>query len=110
MEFKAIQSVYTECEYLVFTELNFLRKGNSKIKNDKCFSRKNKDMTLSEFKWIWYMEFGHRMWGRAIGTVFAVPAAYFWVKGMLSKSMKIRVAGFGFLIGAQVSDNSISFK
>ncbi|XP_044764251.1 cytochrome c oxidase assembly protein COX15 homolog [Coccinella septempunctata] len=65
------------------------------------FKIKNRDMSLSEFKWIWYMEFGHRMWGRAIGTAFALPAAYFWFKGMLCKRMKIRVAAFGLLIGAQ---------
>lgn len=58
-------------------------------------------MTLKEFKFIWMMEYGHRMWGRAIGAVFAIPAIYFWSKGYLAKGMKIRVAIFGALIGAQ---------
>ena len=26
------------------------------------FKYKNADITMSDFKWIWYMEYGHRMW------------------------------------------------
>ncbi|XP_033340830.1 heme A synthase COX15 [Megalopta genalis] len=61
----------------------------------------NHDMTLEEFKRIWWMEYLHRMWGRLIGGVFIVPATYFWAKGMLSLAMKIRVAALGSLIGLQ---------
>ncbi|GLV31932.1 uncharacterized protein CBL_07691 [Carabus blaptoides fortunei] len=65
------------------------------------FKIKNPDMTLSQFKWIWYMEFGHRMWGRAIGAFFLLPAAFFWARGMLKPGMKPRVLAFGTLIGLQ---------
>lgn len=41
------------------------------------------------------------MWGRAIGAFFALPAAYFWYRGYLNRSMKIRTIIFGALIGAQ---------
>lgn len=58
-------------------------------------------MTLKEFKFIWHMEYGHRMWGRAIGAFYAIPAAYFWYKGYFNRSMKIRVLAFGALIGVQ---------
>lgn len=58
-------------------------------------------MTLKEFKFIFHMEYGHRMWGRAIGAFYALPAAYFWFKGYFPRSMKIRVLAFGTLIGAQ---------
>ncbi len=34
-------------------------------------------MTLEEFKGIYYMEWAHRAWGRAIGVAFAVPFAAF---------------------------------
>lgn len=37
----------------------------------------NKDMTLDQFKWIWYMEFAHRTLGRTIGVLFFIPAAFF---------------------------------
>uniref|UniRef100_A0A182RPD4 Cytochrome c oxidase assembly protein subunit 15 n=1 Tax=Anopheles funestus TaxID=62324 RepID=A0A182RPD4_ANOFN len=65
------------------------------------FKLKNQDITLQEFKLIWYMEYGHRMWGRAIGAFYAIPALYFWTKGYFNKAMKIRVLAFGALIGAQ---------
>ncbi|XP_035898794.1 cytochrome c oxidase assembly protein COX15 homolog [Anopheles stephensi] len=65
------------------------------------FKLKNQDITLQEFKLIWYMEYGHRMWGRAIGAFYAIPAAYFWSKGYFNKAMKTRVLVFGALIGAQ---------
>lgn len=47
------------------------------------------------------MEYAHRMWGRCIGAVFAIPAVYFWSRGYLSKVMKIRVFAYGTLIGLQ---------
>lgn len=58
-------------------------------------------MTLAEFKRIWWMEYAHRMWGRLIGAVFAIPASYFWIKGMFTPAMKARVLVFGSLIGMQ---------
>ncbi|XP_072743853.1 heme A synthase COX15 [Anoplolepis gracilipes] len=61
----------------------------------------NMNMTLEEFKRIWWMEYMHRMWGRLIGAVFIIPATYFWFKGMLKRGMKIRVVALGSLIGLQ---------
>lgn len=58
-------------------------------------------ITLEEFKFIWHMEYGHRMWGRLIGTVFVIPAAIFWRKGLFNSAMKKRVLLFGTLIGCQ---------
>ncbi|XP_025071396.1 cytochrome c oxidase assembly protein COX15 homolog, partial [Alligator sinensis] len=48
----------------------------------------NRHMTLAEFKFIWYMEYSHRMWGRGVGLLYVLPAAYFWKKGWLSRPMK----------------------
>lgn len=62
---------------------------------------KNREMTLSEFKFIYHMEYGHRMWGRAIGAFFAIPAVYFWARGYLNRGLKIRTVAFGTLIGLQ---------
>lgn len=58
-------------------------------------------MSLSEFKFIYHMEYGHRMWGRAIGAFFALPAIYFWSRGYLNRALKIRTLVFGTLIGLQ---------
>lgn len=62
------------------------------------FKVRNKDMTIEEFKWIWYMEYAHRMWGRAIGAFFLFPASYFWYRGWFNKGMKIRTTVFGSLL------------
>lgn len=62
---------------------------------------KNKEITLNEFRTIWYMEYAHRTWGRFIGAYFALPAAYFWYRGYFNKGMKIRTGVFGALIGIQ---------
>ncbi|OCT70129.1 cytochrome c oxidase assembly protein COX15 homolog [Xenopus laevis] len=58
----------------------------------------NHDMTLNEFKFIWFMEYSHRMWGRAVGLAYILPAVYFWRKGWFSRGMKGRVLGLcGFV-------------
>nr|XP_044636776.1 cytochrome c oxidase assembly protein COX15 homolog [Equus asinus] len=62
----------------------------------------NHDMTLAEFKFIWYMEYSHRMWGRLVGLVYILPAAYFWRKGWLSRAMKGRVLALCGLVCFQL--------
>ena len=49
------------------------------------------------------MEWGHRIWGRLVGLVFAIPAVVFWKKGMIAKAMKKRIFIYGGLIALQVS-------
>lgn len=60
-----------------------------------------KEMTLSDFKFIFYMEWAHRMWGRTTGMVFLLPAIYFLRKGWVSKALKPRLAVFAGLLGFQ---------
>lgn len=57
---------------------------------------------MEQFKFIWHMEYGHRMWGRAIGAAFLIPAVYFWARGRFTPGLKKRVAAFGTLILSQV--------
>lgn len=58
----------------------------------------NHDMTLPEFKFIFYMEWGHRMWGRLVGLAYILPTMYFWKKGYFNRSMKGKVLGLcGFV-------------
>jgi cytochrome c oxidase assembly protein subunit 15 len=64
-------------------------------------------MTLNEFKFIFYMEWSHRMWGRATGLVFLLPAAYFWSKGYFNSGMKKRVGVFSLLLGFQGKFNNL---
>ena len=42
--------------------------------------QQRKTMTLQEFQYIYYWEWGHRMLGRTAGVCFAVPFAYFTVR------------------------------
>lgn len=61
-------------------------------------NRMNHDMTLTEFKFIFYMEWAHRMWGRLVGLAYILPTMYFWKKGYFNRSMKARVLGLcGFV-------------
>lgn len=48
----------------------------------------NFDMTLSEFKFIYFMEYTHRLLGRLIGLFFFLPLAFFWIRGQFSPSTK----------------------
>lgn len=43
----------------------------------------NRGMTLAEFQGIFWWEWSHRLLGRAIGVVFALPLIVFWVRGRL---------------------------
>lgn len=44
------------------------------------------------------MEYTHRMWGRILGLVFAVPAAYFVARGVVTRRLGTRL-GLLFLMG-----------
>ncbi|KTG34756.1 hypothetical protein cypCar_00021468, partial [Cyprinus carpio] len=71
----------------------------SKYKQFPEFKIMNHDMTLREFKFIFYMEWGHRMWGRLVGLAYILPTVYFWKRGYFSRSMKPRVLGLcGFVV------------
>lgn len=58
-------------------------------------------MTLNEFKFIWTMEYSHRMWGRAVGLTVAAPWIYFLWRGYLTPKMRIRTFGFQLLVLSQ---------
>ncbi|XP_041368835.1 cytochrome c oxidase assembly protein COX15 homolog [Gigantopelta aegis] len=60
-----------------------------------------REVTLSDFKFIFYMEWFHRLWGRTTGLVFALPAIFFWKKGWIAQQMKKRIVIYGALIGFQ---------
>ncbi len=44
------------------------------------------NFTLSDYKFIYFWEWFHRLIGRVIGLVFLIPFAYFWYKKQLDKS------------------------
>jgi len=60
-----------------------------------------RDLDMNGFKFIYYMEWAHRNWGRLIGAAFLLPALYFAKKGYFAQSMKKRIVGYGGLLGLQ---------
>jgi cytochrome c oxidase assembly protein subunit 15 len=61
----------------------------------------NKGMSLEEFKSIFWWEYGHRVLGRAIGVIFALPLIYFWIRGYVKGVWKLKLAGLWLLGGMQ---------
>lgn len=67
------------------------------------FIHKNSWMELADFKKIFFWEWLHRLWGRLIGLVFALPLAWFWVRGQIPSGYKgklLAVLALGGLQGA----------
>ncbi len=58
-------------------------------------------MSLSDFKFIFYWEWSHRLLGRLIGVVFALPLAWFWLRGYLTNRMKWQFSALLALGGLQ---------
>ena len=58
-------------------------------------------MTLNEFKFIWYMEWGHRHLGRVIGTCVVFPTLALLTRPWISNKLKLRLVGFSSLVVCQ---------
>ena len=58
-------------------------------------------MTLGQFQTIFYWEWSHRILGRLIGLVFALPLAFFWIRGMIPPALKPKLVGLLALGGLQ---------
>ncbi|KAG6542061.1 hypothetical protein Mapa_016525 [Marchantia paleacea] len=76
----------------------------AKYQTSPEYRRINKGMSLEQFKFIYWMEYAHRMWGRGLGLVFAGPFAYFIAKGYITRPLGLRLsalmamgAGQGFV-------------
>ena len=60
----------------------------NKYMNSPEFKLKNYDITLNEFKRIFFWEYFHRVWGRLIGLTFIIPLIFFWFKNIISSKEK----------------------
>ena len=65
------------------------------------YQKINQGMTLSEFKGIFYYEYSHRVFGRAIGLVFAVPFLWFLLTGRIERRRRKDLFGLFLLGGLQ---------
>jgi cytochrome c oxidase assembly protein subunit 15 len=61
----------------------------------------NTGMSVAEFKTIFWWEYIHRLWGRLIGVVFALPFAVFLARGMVPHAMTGHLAALFLIGGAQ---------
>ena len=51
------------------------------------YQLKNFNMSLDEFKSIFWFEYGHRLLGRSIGVIFLLPFLFFLFRGKIEKSL-----------------------
>jgi cytochrome c oxidase assembly protein subunit 15 len=65
------------------------------------YQQVNRGMTLEEFKAIYWWEWGHRLLGRLVGAVFALPFAYFLIRRELPRRLIVRCVGLFALGGLQ---------
>ncbi len=65
------------------------------------FIKRNHDMTLDGFQFIFWWEWAHRLSGRLIGVVFFLPYVWFLVRGQLRGALAAKVFGFFILGGLQ---------
>ncbi len=70
-----------------------------KYKQIPEYQQINRGMSLDEFKFIYWWEFGHRFLGRITGFVLLLPWIYFIWKGYTNRTLNLKLLGI-FCLGA----------
>jgi len=73
-----------------------------KVHAKKQYESLHGDMTLGEFKVIFFWEYFHRLWARLMGFVFIIPFIIFNMRGMMPRWLNIRL-GIVILLAAAVA-------
>ena len=73
----------------------------AKYQNHSEFQERNAWMELEDFKWIYALEYIHRMWARLIGLVLLIPFAFFIIKRWLTLKACLAIGGIFLLGGMQ---------
>ena len=73
-----------------------------KYKLTPQYQKINAGMSLSDFKFIFFWEYFHRLWARLIGFVFVLPLCVFLLRGMVSKGL-LKKLGILFVLGVSVA-------
>jgi heme a synthase len=63
----------------------------------------NQGMSLDEFRFIYWWEWGHRQLGRFLGLAFFVPLFWFWARGYLTRGLALALVATGALGGLQAA-------
>lgn len=74
------------------------------------YQKINEGMALSDFKFIYFWEYFHRLWARMMGFAFIIPFIFFLIKGVFTPRLKrqllavfmlaILAASFGWIMVA----------
>jgi cytochrome c oxidase assembly protein subunit 15 len=62
----------------------------------------NRGMSMADFKFIYGWEYAHRLLARLLGLVFAIPLAWFWLRGRIPPRLRwplLGILGLGMLQG-----------
>src|SRR5690606_4558367 len=70
-------------------------------KQSPQYRKINAGMSLADFKYIYFWEWLHRLWGRLIGLVYALPLVWFLLRGRLPRESLSAFFGILFLGFAQ---------
>ncbi|MCB0532038.1 MAG: COX15/CtaA family protein [Lewinellaceae bacterium] len=65
------------------------------------YQKINHGITLSEFKFIYFWEYFHRLWARLMFFVFIIPFAWFLGRGMFSRQLVPRLMVVVLLAGLE---------
>lgn len=63
------------------------------------YQKINEGMSMSEFKFIYFWEYFHRLWARSMGFVFLIPFLFFYFKGWIDRPL-LRRLGVVVLLAA----------
>ena len=73
----------------------------AKYQTSPEYRLRNSDMTVDEFKGIFYWEWGHRLLGRLIGLFFFIPMVWFWLRNRIPYGYKPKLLVLFILGGSQ---------
>ncbi|MEO1542784.1 MAG: COX15/CtaA family protein [Pseudomonadota bacterium] len=73
----------------------------AKYKQIPEYTEINAGMSMAEFQFIYWWEWAHRFLGRLIGLAFALPLAFFWLKGWIRPGLTPKLIGVLALGGLQ---------
>lgn len=73
-----------------------------KYKEFPEYNKRNFNMTLEEYKWIYFCEHWHRVYGRLLGIYIFIPSILFLSKQFLSKNTKGQIILLNGLMLIQV--------
>jgi len=66
------------------------------------YEKINEGLSMSEFKFIYFWEYFHRLWARMMGFIFIIPFALFAIKGYIKRPLLKRLF-IVFLLAATVA-------